>query len=225
MRPLFALVLSVAPVLSAATTPLLPFLREGEEGAARFCFATASAHYTASAAGRITTRGGVSTKVPIDRGEYLEQAWMSPLGRDVLLAYEATKPGDYTYGQLCRLHGTTLAKRWCSNIDGFNVVVALDDIGHAYVGSIGTVGKVNLADGRYLWRKRGLYARSTAYNIFGVPVVVGEEITFLATAGTHGGAEKTLTLSAKSGKLLRENDALPAGKEVIGLQRAQGSCS
>ena len=225
MRLLLALALAAIPSVGEATTPLLSFTKDGDETTARFCADLGGIHYTLSSSGRLTTRHGASTRVPISKGEYVQWAWISPKGSDLLVAYEATSPGEYTYGQLCKLHGTTLSKRWCSNIEGFNVVIGMEGTKHAYVGSIGTVGKINLANGRYDWVNRGLYERSGAYNIFSLPVVLGEQVTFLATDGTRGGTERTLTLNTRSGKVVQESDGITAGTEIKGLQRTEGTCA
>lgn len=69
--------------------------------------------------------------------------------------------------------------KWQRDIPAFNSSPLLIINGAVYVGGIGYIAKLNLADGSIAWFHDGLYEHDTqAYNSFDKPFIKGENVVF-----------------------------------------------
>jgi len=121
---------------------------------------------------------------------------------DLIVITEYTD-GEGAGAQVTRLSRDALRPVWTSKSVGFNVAEPLIDSPYVYLAAIGTVAKLDLRSGEYVWRHDGLYDRETgAFNIFAQPVRRGDTV-FFTSDPAHRGGGRQIVVRDSSGSVVR----------------------
>jgi outer membrane protein assembly factor BamB len=100
-----------------------------------------------------------------------------------------------------RLDGNDFSLEWSAPLFGFNIGTPVIKNRMLYVSSIGTVGKVDLQTGEYLWLHENLYDQETTdFNSFKMPVFDEEKVIFQGK--TLGSCPKRIEVDDSSGKVI-----------------------
>lgn len=138
--------------------------------------------------------------VPLpDSDDYITSLSVAPYQSDLVftVGYDDGEDGG---GYVVRLSPDSSSPRWHANWFGFNVAGPLFRPPYLYVAAIGTVGKIDLATGQYVWRHDDLYERSSgAYNLFDRPQLIADTVLFTSSAD---GKPRRLLVNDSSGVIL-----------------------
>lgn len=128
--------------------------------------------------------GGERFALPLASGQVIPRIFFDDYQGDPLFVYEC---GDFDggIGHVVRLDKVSLAVEWRADIPGFNVMEPLLHGPFLYVTAIGTVGKIDVRTGVYVWQIKGLYRlvrtgqeSHGAYNAFDKPILKGRTVIF-----------------------------------------------
>lgn len=124
-------------------------------------------------------------------------------GSDLIVLYEVNDGGNGA-GTIVRLSGLTLKPKWEANIPSFNVTAGLIEGDHAYLAGMGFAGKLDLADGKYLWRHDDFYRtykKDGAFNTFETPEIDGSTVVY--TEEIEGKQPNLIVIDKTTGKVIR----------------------
>ena len=148
--------------------------------------------------------------VPSDYG--IEKLWYGRWGSDLLIGYEFTD-GEFAGGQLVRLDGRTLKRRWTADIPGGYIGPSLAEGSSLYLTAFGFVGRLNVETGRFVWRHTHLYEsrpgkQGHQFNSFRRPLLRGNRVIFIEDDGGEtdaGGValNKYLQVDKRTGRILK----------------------
>jgi len=123
------------------------------------------------------------------------------VGSDLILIPEYSD-AESAGGYVLRLALNPIRVRWVSKRFGFNVAPPLPELPFLYVAAFGTVAKLNLNSGMYVWRHDNLYEPKTgAFNVFQQPARDGNSVVFTSAPG-FGPLGRHMTLDANTGRIL-----------------------
>jgi hypothetical protein len=202
---------SVKVLTAVAAATILPIQSEkftlieptGEYRDAVFSFSTPGKDYTIAANGQVSTvvtnAQKKSFKLDVDEGFIEKLSFMEYKG-DLLLLAELSDH-DSGWGSIYSLSSKNSRLNWKAHIPGFNIGEALIEKNHAYITAIGFVAKVNLKNGRYIWKNQDLYKRSDSFNNFAQPQIKGRKVIFRGEA-ILAKVQKSVVVDKISGKIL-----------------------
>lgn len=127
---------------------------------------------------RVVGTDAMPFAIPVDTGLHLERLTFTRFDDDPVFLYQITD-NEVGTSRVARLDNASLRVKWVSKVPGFNLGYALRDGSHLYVTCIGFVGKLDLTDGRYLWRHDNLY-QTERFNDFRPPRLAGDTVFFPA---------------------------------------------
>ncbi len=96
---------------------------------------------------------------------------------------------------------------WKTELFAFNTSPVLIHNNSIYLGGIGVVAKLDLYDGRIIWRHTGLYnAETQAFNSFEIPVIKNEYVIFREqkVQGASYPGVKDIHVLDKTGKIIKK---------------------
>lgn len=96
---------------------------------------------------------------------------------------------------------------WKTELFAFNTSPVLIHNNSIYLGGIGVVAKLDLYDGRIIWRHTGLYnAETQAFNSFEIPVIKNEYVIFREqkVQGASYPGVKEIHVLDKTGKIIKK---------------------
>lgn len=123
---------------------------------------------------------------------YVEKISLLKTKTQYVLIYQA-HDGESAGGRVDSFDQKTLQRRWSAVIPGFNLGFAAK-ANALYVSCIGFAGKLDLRQGKYLWKLEGLYEKH-GYNGPDYIRVYDKEVRFIS--GT-----KVIKVNPKTGKLI-----------------------
>ena len=135
--------------------------------------------YTLFPHGKITTISNKNNKkdtFQLNTENLIEEAHFLNYKNDLIIYYTDT---DYeTSASFIECYDSETYKlKWKNNIYGFNLTdpIVVDNV--TYCASIGFVGKLNLDNGKYLWKHEDLYEK-TRFDSFGLIEIRGEKVIY-----------------------------------------------
>lgn len=130
--------------------------------------------------------------VVIGKDDNIIKAYHFTYKKDLFLIYEFN---DNESGaiKIVRLDGKYLILKWVTHIPWFNLGNGLVQNGSLYVTAIGTIGKIDLHSGKYIWLHKNLYRSPDYFNSFEQPIKKGNLIFFTESKPVFSG-RKPLTL-------------------------------
>lgn len=151
----------------------------------KWSFSSGGIQYEIAKNGRVSRKdeNGHSGRfrIALKPGEEFQRAiYFSEYNNDLILLCE-THLGDGGAGFVTRLDRNTLKPKWRVHIPGFNIANGTREDNAAYIAAIGFVGKINLENGKYIWKHENLYRKykeSGAFNIFETPQITGKLVVF-----------------------------------------------
>lgn len=177
------------------------------DGPTTFEFSTANHNYSISPHGK-GLRGSSnetprSFSLPLHKDDFLTSSlYYAEYQGDLLLIGEVSDT-DYGAGFIVRLDKRTLRIKWKQTVSGFNVGQGLIDGSYAYVTGIGSIGKVSLKTGAYIWRHTNLYRqRNSAFNSFELPEVNGNTVVFRESSHYLRKKIAVITVERRTGKII-----------------------
>lgn len=210
---------------AAPTTPFSAWRKSGEEAQARFCAQLKGMDVQANTTGQLYVAGQRAASLRLTKFEQIDWLWSMSAGSHHLIAYESTHQADVSSsGGLCRFSADLMKRHWCTRFPAFNVVASMSSVGTVFLAGIGTVAEVDIRSGRYLWRVRGLYERSDAFNSFMTGVERGHMVEFYAVAGGSSSTPWMALVDRATGKLRSVNAVESIGSEAFALPRSTGPC-
>lgn len=211
---------------AASASPFSPMGKTGDDWEALFCGTVANRALSVNASGLFMVGGKRVGRLPFGKSELLNWLWTSPLGKDILVAYESSdRDSDSSGGGLCRLSSDLTVRRWCIHFPAFNVVATASSQGTVFLTGIGTLAEVDALSGNYLWKVDGLYDKSTAFNAFKTPVERSAKyVDFYAEAITGNGKIWRAVVDRSSGLLVSAGEAATSdgAQQVV---RSAGVCA
>ena len=210
---------------SQAMTPFGTMAKRGSLSDSVYCGGKSDPIRRIDAFGRMTAPSGKKANLPLDDAEALEWVGLHSRGADLYIAYEADSAAeDGSRGVLCRYSAATLAKRWCTVIPGFNVIAAVGESGALYVAAIGVVGRIDPANGKYLWILKDLYERDPGFTAFRLPIERDGTVVFVASGGLPGEPLKRVVVRSNTGALLEIGPAPGSEKDYPDFDRVPEEC-
>jgi hypothetical protein len=166
-----------------------------------FAFVVDSNRYVVTGAGsgfRASDHDRFVVPVP-DSDDYIVRLFVSPYKCDLIFTIEYDD-GEDGGGHVVRLSPDSATVRWHAKWFGFNVSEPLIRPPYLYVAAIGTIGKIDMATGQYVWRRDDLYERETgAYGYFDKPEIHADTLVFRSMARER---PRRLLVSDSSGVVL-----------------------
>jgi hypothetical protein len=191
------------PTLPRQNTTFTEAKATGEYREAVFNFSALGHEYTITAQGQasVITNSSkkMSSKIDVEEGFIEKLAFMEYEG-NLLLLTELTDH-DAGWGKIYSLNPQNFGLKWKAHISAFNIGEALIERKYAYITALGFVAKINLRNGRYIWRNNNLYQRDKAFNHFAQPQIKGQQVIFRSdgyVVDTH----KSILVDKISGKIL-----------------------
>lgn len=118
--------------------------------------------------------------VLLSQDMFVAYAYFHIIGNDLLLFCEMSD-NDYGTSDVFRINLTNKQIKWKANLSGFNFGQPVIRANSAYVTAIGSVGKLNLETGKYLYVDTNLYDRDTgAFNNFDTIIFRDSKTYFIA---------------------------------------------
>ena len=124
--------------------------------------------------------GGERFALPLASGQVIYRIFFDDYQGDPLFVYECGE-FDGGIGHVVRLDKVSLSVEWRADIPGGNIMEPLLRGHFLYVTGIGTVGKIDVRTGVYVWQIKGLYRMVRthgAYNAFDKPILKGRTVIF-----------------------------------------------
>jgi hypothetical protein len=210
---------------AASTTPFAAWAKSGDDADARFCVRLGTVAVSADADGKLNIAGRRAASLRLVRFDMIEWLWSMPVDADYLIAYESTnRHEDSSSGGLCRFSGDLTKRRWCTPFPAFNVAASLSSSKNVFLAGIGTVAEVDIRTGKFLWRVKGLYERSQAFNSFFTAVERGRSVEFYAIEGGSTAKPWVATVDRATGKLSSVREIESLSKEALEVARSAGPC-
>ncbi len=141
-------------------------------------------------------------KIKLDVGDNLiDRLWYAKYGDDLIVVYSITD-FEMSGGRVARIDMKSKKPAWTINLSGFNPGEPIIHDRYLYVTSIGSVGKIDLETGEYIWKLGGLYDRKTQdFNDFQKPVLNGERVVFQGN-NPSSDTSKRVEVEDGTGKIL-----------------------
>jgi hypothetical protein len=211
-------ILQIAPVvnpvknlIAVAATPAVPSQSKdftyvkptGEYQEAVFSFSTLGKDYRIAASGQVST--GINNaqtknfKIDVEGGFIQNLAFMEYEGNLLLLTEFSDH--DSGWGNIYSFSSKNSRLNWKAYIRGFNIGEALIEKKYAYITAIGFVAKIDLNNGRYIWKNQNLYKRNESFNNFAKPEIKGQQVIFRG-ASDLAKVQKSIVVNKMSGKIL-----------------------
>ena len=109
---------------------------------------------------------------------YIESVRFKPFTNKIIFTFSISD-GDSGSVLVSLFDEDNFSFAWQTELFAFNISPALIHNNSIYLGGIGLIAKINLADGKMIWQHFGLYESATqAYNSFETPMIQGEYIIF-----------------------------------------------
>jgi hypothetical protein len=167
-------------------------------------FTIDSVSYVVNAEGhaiRRSSQGPQAFTIPLPGpGFHLEKLYALAVFCDLIVVPQYSD-GESAAGDVSRLSAGSLHPLWTAAPFGFNIAEPLLDSLYLYIASVGTVAKLDLRSGAYIWRHDDLYDPQTgAYNTFRQPAIAGDTVVF--TSEVRGG-QRQLRLDRATGTIIR----------------------
>lgn len=198
----------------APITPLDDVFKEDFDDAARFSWPHPKLQRGAGkpkaivlAKGQLQWLDGstpATIKLPKQPDEWIERLQLKQSGTSLMAVYDLNAGGDGR-GMACRIElQPKLRLAWCTSGFGFNAIGNLAQQ-HLYVSAIGFAGKLDLTQGRFVWKLDKLYQRDKDFNVVCLitvnPQAQPPEANFLGAATPQGGS-KLLSVDDRNGKVI-----------------------
>ncbi len=144
-------------------------------------------------------------RLRLDKDEILESViYFAKYKNDLILICE-TSIFDGGAGFVIRLDGKTLKAKWRKHIPGFNVAKGLIEGKSAYLAAIGFAAKINLENGKFIWKHANFYRKydeEGAFNIFEVPKIKENIITYTENQEDYHRPPNIIKFNKNSGKVI-----------------------
>lgn len=155
---------------------------------------------------RIKTKNRLTNfHIKLDKGEELKRViYFFPYKNDLLLICEVSWE-DAGSGFIVRLDGKTLKTKWKAQIPAFNVSKGLIEGKMAYLAAIGFAAKINLENGKFIWKHADFYRKydeDGAFNIFEVPEIKGKVVTYTENQDDYDRPPNIIKFNKNSGKII-----------------------
>ncbi|HEX5637249.1 MAG TPA: hypothetical protein VFY78_09195 [Gammaproteobacteria bacterium] len=201
------LLISLVCLPSLCLGDLVPFIRAQQTGSefdAVFEWGDANNKFRLTARGQLSSKSDTTKpglKLSIGKRSWIEHLFVLDYNKDLLLAFE-TNDGDEGNGHICRINSTMDSIAWCQSVAGFNLFAATGK-DTLYLGAIGFVGRLSPETGKLIWQHADLYNKDNTFNIVCPASETDATISFHATTGIKGEANKQITLDRHSGKVIQ----------------------
>lgn len=154
---------------------------------------------------RVKSKNAVSSfRFPLGKGEMISsRIYFAQYKTNLIFLYEASVGGD-GLGHIASFNSTTLKPKWTAKISGFNIGQGLIENQYAYLTAIGFVAKINLTNGKYVWKHDNLYSwnqKRGAFNAFELPELEGNNVIF--TENTNYNQTNIIVVNKDNGKIIR----------------------
>jgi len=147
-----------------------------------------------------------SFRLPLEKDDTIEEVYFASVSGGVLIVYGfRCWDTDGAAGAATQLVEPYLSVKWAAEIPAFNVGPPLLAGTELYVTAIGFVGKLNIVDGRYLWRHDGLYrSQDNRYNSFDRPRIGADVVEFPESISlvTATRSPYVLRVNRRTGKII-----------------------
>ena len=108
---------------------------------------------------------------------------------------------DISTSSLFKINLDDHSLEWSSEIQGGNLGLPIISNSNIYVISAGSVGKIDLNTGNYIWKHWGLYdSNIRSFNYFDTILIQGDTIEFISKQ--RDGADKVI-VNDKTGQIIR----------------------
>ena len=141
----------------------------------------------------------------LEKNEIIEHRIYFARYKNDLIVICETSIFDSGAGFITRLDGKTLKAKWRKDIPAFNVAKGLIEGNSAYLGGIGFAAKINLENGKYLWKHEDFYRKyreDGAFNVFEVPKIKGNVITYTENQNDYNRPPNIIKFNKNSGKVI-----------------------
>lgn len=149
---------------------------------------------------------GNKNTVLLSKEMYVTKAYFKLIDDDLLLFCEMS---DFETGisEIFRIDLANKHIKWKTNLDGFNTGQPVIRGNYGYVTAIGSVGKLDLVTGKYVYKKNNLYdTKTSSFNNFDT-ILFKENKTYFISKRTDNIIDKVI-FDEKTNKLVKEDDLI-----------------
>ncbi len=142
-------------------------------------------------------------RLPLGKGMLgLGLDFVKGIQKDLILGY-GTSNGEDGTSFACRIGGDLSTIRWCKNIGRFNQNFSVSD-DSVWVGAVGFAARLNINNGKYIWRHEDLYKQENGTDAFVITCPVSEDETTVTFYGqdTNNRNNQQLKVERKSGSII-----------------------
>lgn len=142
-------------------------------------------------------------RLPLGQGMLgLGLNFVKGIRNDLILGY-GTSNGEEGTSFACRIGGDLSAIRWCKDIGRFNQNFSVSD-DSVWVGALGFAARLNIIDGKYIWRHDDLYRQENGTDSFVITCPISENETTVTFYGqdTNNRNNQQLKVERKTGSII-----------------------
>lgn len=142
-----------------------------------------------------------SFRMPLDKGDSIEEIYFSEYADDLFLFYGVNNGGEAAT-QLLKLDAPSNKLRWKVWLPIFNITGILAD-NNGYFAGVGFIASVNLTTGKFIWKHENLYTEEYGkIQIFTVPKVEADKVIFKKDETDVWSRKSELVVDKDTGKNL-----------------------
>ena len=181
-----------------------PIKMKGDFENASFSWEIGSNNYELRSDGLLQMRQSQrKIRLPLGRGMLgLGLNFVKGVQNDLVLGY-GTDNGEAGTSYVCRIRGDLLSIRWCKNIGNINLDISVSD-DSVWVGAVGFAARMNINNGKYVWRHDDLYKLENGTDSFVITCPVLEDETTVTFYGqdTNNRNNQQLKVERNSGSII-----------------------
>lgn len=181
-----------------------PIKMEGDVDNASFSWEIGGKNYELRSDGLLQMKQSQrKIRLPLGQGMLgLGLNFVKGIRNDLILGYGSDN-GDEGTSFVCRISADLRAVRWCKNIGNINQRFSVSE-DSVWVGAVGFAARLNITDGKYVWRHDDLYKQANGTDSFIITCPISESETTVTFYGqdTNNRNNQQLKVERKSGSII-----------------------